>query len=120
MKSNRTHQPPPRVENLGEGTFYYNLNVVKYKGINEEGVDDTYWSYDYDQVRPIYPIHLGDIQSELNKHKMNHNVNADDFLIDADNGNVQAKDKEIHFTELPTQASENARNNLKSKGWKLN
>jgi len=120
MKSNRTHQPPPRVENLGEGTFYYNLDVVKYKGVNQEGVEDPYWSYDYNQVRVKYPITLGDIQKELNSKSVAHQINVDDFIIDADSGIVQSKDKEIHFTELPSQASENARNNLKGKGWKLN
>ncbi len=120
MKSNRTHQPPPRVENLGEGTFYYNLDVVKYRPLNQDGVEEDYWAYDYIQVRVEYPITLGDIQKELNSKSVNHQVNTDDFMIDADSGKVQSADKEIKYTELPSSASEAARNNLKGKGWKLN
>lgn len=120
MKSNRTHQPPPRVENLGEGTFYYNLNVIKYKPLDMDGNEMPYDAYDYDQIRVDYPINLGSIQSHLDKEKLNHKIKTDDFIIDADSGKVQSKDKEIVFTELPTQVSENALNNLKDEGWKIN
>jgi hypothetical protein len=121
MKSNRTHTPPPRVENLGENTFYYNFNVVKYRPKDEDGNDMTYWGWDYDQVKVSYPITIGDIKRELNAKGHQHEVNSDEILIEADVNKVQSPEKSIDYTNsLPTNASEQARNNLKDKNWKLN
>ena len=120
IEANRTHTPPPRVENLGEGTFYYNLDVVRYRPKDEQGNDMPYYAYDYLQVRVQYPIKLGEIQRALKGKGIAHQINADDFLIDADSGKVQAKEKEIDYTDfLPTTASEKARQNLINKNWKL-
>jgi len=121
MKSNRTHTPPPRVENLGENNFYYNFNVVKYHPKDQDGNDFTYWGWDYDQVRVSYPVTIGDIKKELNAKGHQHEVNADEILIEADADKVQSPDKSIDYkNSLPTNASEQARNNLKGKNWKLN
>ena len=121
MKSNRTHTPPPRVENLGENTFYYNFNVVKYRPKDQDGIDMTYWGWDYEQVRVSYPITIGDIKRELNSKGHQHEVNSDEILIEADANKVQSPEKSIDYTNsLPTSSSEQARNNLKDKNWKLN
>ncbi len=120
-KSNRTHMPPPRVENLGEGTFFYNFDVVKYRPKDEEGNDMPYWAWDYEQVRVQYPVTIGDIQKELNSKGHPHDVNVDEVLIEADADQVQSPDKSIDYTgKAPTNASEAARTNLKDKDWKLN
>ena len=121
MKSNRTHTPPPRVENLGENTFYYNFNVVKYRPKDQDGNDMTYWGWDYEQVRVSYPITIGDIKKELNAKGHQHEVNSDEISIEADANKVQSPEKSIDYTNsLPTSSSEQARNNLKDKNWKLN
>lgn len=66
MKANRTHQAPPKIEDLGDGTFYYNFNIVE--GQTEEGEV----SYDYDQVRCSYPIEAKKIQKCLNNENYEH------------------------------------------------
>lgn len=66
MKSNRTHTPPPKIEDLGDGTSYYNFNVV------ESETEDGYPSFDYDQVRVSNPVTLGKIQVALNQEGYDH------------------------------------------------
>lgn len=66
MKSNRIHTPPPKVEDLGDGTSHYNFDVVE--GSTEEG--DA--SYDYEQVRVSNPVTLEKVQHELIKEGYKH------------------------------------------------
>jgi len=122
MKSNRTHHPPPRVENLGQGQFYYNFNVVKYRPKDEQGNDFDYWAWNYEQVRVFYPVTIAEIKKEMNaKDRGDVEVNIDEILIDADNGSVQSDDKVLNLSgDIPTVASVNAQNSLKDKDWKLN
>ena len=120
IKTNRTHMPPPRVENLGEGTFYYNFNVVKYRPKDENGNDMPYWAWDYDQVRVQHPVTIGDIQKQINNKGHKHEVNIDEVLIEADANQVQSPDKHIDYTgKVPTAVSESARVSLKNKNWEL-
>ena len=67
MKSNRTHQYPPVIENLGDGTFYHNFNVVESTVEEEEGGQAAFKSYDYDQVRCNYPVEVAKIQACVDK-----------------------------------------------------
>lgn len=66
MKSNRTQAPPPKIEDLGDGTFFYNFDVTEEIKENEET------SYNYEQVRCNYPIVLEEIQAALIKENYNH------------------------------------------------
>lgn len=59
MKSNRTHTPPPKIEDLGDGTSYYNFNVV------EAEAEEGYPSFDYEQVRVENPVTIEKIQEAL-------------------------------------------------------
>jgi len=66
MKSNRTQAPPPKIEDLGDGTFYYNFDVVEEEKENEET------SYNYEQVRCNLPVNLEEIQSAVIAENYNH------------------------------------------------
>jgi len=66
MKSNRTQAAPPKIEDLGDGTYYYNFDVVEETKENEE------ISYNYQQVRCNYPIVLEEIQAALINENYNH------------------------------------------------
>jgi hypothetical protein len=66
MKSNRTQAAPPKIEDLGDGSFYYNFDVVEGETQNEE------ISYNYQQVRCNYPIVLEEIQAALINENYNH------------------------------------------------
>lgn len=73
MKSNTTHNPPiTPIENLGDGTFYYNFDVVHSVIQDDEGYE--YDNYDYEQVRCSYPIDIDEIQEEVNKEGYDHKV----------------------------------------------
>lgn len=73
MKANTTHNPPTTpIENLGDGTFYYNFNVVHSVVTDDEGAQ--YDNYDYEQVRCNYPVDENEIQEEVNKEGYDHNV----------------------------------------------
>lgn len=55
MKSNRTHTPPPELEDLGNGTTYYNFDVIQsQREDDDEGVITQ--NYDYDQVTVENPV----------------------------------------------------------------
>jgi len=71
MKSERLNTPPPQIEDLGEGTYYYNFNVVE--SITEEG--DT--KYNYDQVRCTLPVDALAIQTAVDIEGYEHTVNLD-------------------------------------------
>lgn len=66
MKANRTHQAPPKIEDLGDGTFYYNFNIEESE--NEEGESN----FDYQQVRCKYPVSAEKIQDCLNREGYAH------------------------------------------------
>lgn len=74
-KSNRTHQAPPVIENLGDGSFYYNFNVVE-SPIDDDNdpATDEGSQYDYEQVRCKYPVDEAVIQECLDKEGYNHQV----------------------------------------------
>ncbi len=66
MKSNRTHTFPPVVEDLGDGTFFYNFDVIE--SLTEEGDPE----YNYQQVRCDYPVDIQKIQVCLEKENYEH------------------------------------------------
>lgn len=80
MKANRTgvNNPPPRIEDLGDGSFYYNFNVVQTEMEldSQEETSDVNW--DYDQVRCYYPINIEEIQNAVDEAGYNHTVKIDE------------------------------------------
>lgn len=68
MEANRTHQAPPVIEDLGDGTFYYNFNVLESEG------EDGSPSFDYNQVRCAYPVDETEIQQSVNDQNYQHLV----------------------------------------------
>jgi hypothetical protein len=75
MKANRTHTPPPKIEDLGDGTFYYNFNIVESVVTPEEGED--YMNYDYEQVRCHYPLDEVEIHTNVDAEGYDHTINLD-------------------------------------------
>ncbi len=77
MKANRTgkNNPPPQIENLKDGTFYYNFNAVHTQVRTEGGGKDDNW--DYDQVRLPYPVDQSEIQQKVNQEGYEHTVELD-------------------------------------------
>lgn len=65
-KSNRVNSFPPVIEQLGDGTFYYNFDVIESE--TEEGER----AFDYQQVRCDYPVNLQKIQDCLDKENYEH------------------------------------------------
>lgn len=73
MKSNTTHHPPKSpTEDLGDGTYYYNFDIVKTMVEDEEGGE--YPSYDYFQVRCYHPIDPVKIQEKIDTLNLDHKV----------------------------------------------
>ena len=75
-RSNRTHQAPPQIEDLGDGSFYYNFNIEEspIDDDNDPATDEGI-QYDYDQVRCKYPVDPVVIQECINKEGYEHQVN---------------------------------------------
>ncbi len=73
-KSNRTHQAPPIIEDLGEGSFYYNFNVVESLMDDEETMQ-----YDYEQVRCDYPVDKAVIQACVDMEGYTHEVDLSGY-----------------------------------------
>lgn len=69
MKSNRTHTPPPVIEDLGDGTSHYNFDVINSQREDEDSVTEN---YDYDQVTVVNPVTLEKIKEELLKEGYDH------------------------------------------------
>lgn len=69
MKSNRTHTPPPVLEDLGNGTTYYNFDVVHSQREDDDVITQN---YDYDQVTVENPVTLEKIKEELLKEGYDH------------------------------------------------
>ena len=73
MKSNTTHNAPiTPIEDLGDGTFYYNFNVVHEVVTDEHG--SQYDNYDYDQIRCEYPVSVENIQQKIDNENYVHTV----------------------------------------------
>lgn len=68
-KSNCTHTRPPKIENLGDGSFFYNFDVKESE--TESGVSE----FDYNQVRCFLPVSVAKIQKCIDKEGYSHNVN---------------------------------------------
>lgn len=77
MRANRTGEknPPPKIENLKDGSFYYNFNVERTR-LNKTG-GGKYTNWDYNQVRCNYPIDIQEIQEEVDKQGYDHTVNLE-------------------------------------------
>ena len=74
-KSNRTHTPPPVIEELGDGTFYYNFDVVEtHIDTDNDPATDEGLQYDYEQVRCDYPVDQVKIQERVDSEGYNHQV----------------------------------------------
>lgn len=71
MKSNRTHEMPPKIEDLGDGTSYYNFDVV------ESLAEGGYPSFDYEQVRVENPVTIGKIREALLVEGYDHEPTID-------------------------------------------
>ena len=75
MKANRTgkYNEPPQIEDLKDGTFYYNFNVEKdYIKTDNSPRMDVDWSYN--QVRLSYPLNIDKIQAEVTRQGYEHKV----------------------------------------------
>lgn len=72
MKSQRTGQSPPVIEDLGDGTFYYNFEVVETEDVSEKG--DVTKQFAYDQVRCSFPVNVQEIQQATVLEGYNHTV----------------------------------------------
>jgi len=72
--TNADHKPNP-IENLGDGTYHYNFDVVQEE--TEKGNSES-WSYN--QVRLPYPIDIERIQNKININKFNHTVNESEVI----------------------------------------
>lgn len=59
MKSSTTHAAPPKIEDLGDGSSFYNFDVIESVGEEGEAV------FDYDQVRVKNPVTLAKVQAAL-------------------------------------------------------
>jgi hypothetical protein len=74
MKAQRTHEPPVKINDLGDGTFHYNFDIVESEqhqnqnqneNLTEETNPEIILQYNYDQVRCEYPVELEKIQEAL-------------------------------------------------------
>ena len=75
MKSNRTHNAPPVIEKLGDGTFFYNFDIVETPIDNDnDPVTAEGLQYDYEQVRCDYPVDHVKIQNLVDSEGYNHQV----------------------------------------------
>lgn len=75
MIANRTgeHNPPPQIEDLGDGSFYYNFNVSK-TFQREEGTSKVEVNWIYNQVRCKFPLKVEEIQEKVNNQNYKHTV----------------------------------------------
>lgn len=75
MKANRTgkYNEPPQIEDLKDGTFYYNFNVEKdYIKTDNSPRMDVDWNYN--QVRLPYPLNIDKIQAEVTRQGYKHKL----------------------------------------------
>jgi len=79
-KSNRTHKAPPVIEQLGDGTFYYNFDIVETPIDNDnDSATDEGLQYDYEQVRCDYPVDEAKIQERVDREGYNHQVDLSGY-----------------------------------------
>lgn len=76
MKANRTYTRPPVIEDLGDGTYYYNFWIVETTVI-PEGDEESYANFDYEQVRCHYPVDEIEIQTNVDAEGYDHIINLD-------------------------------------------
>lgn len=70
MKTNGDFDPP-QIQDLGDRTYFYNFNVEK-RTVGEG--NESYDTYDYDQVRLPYPVDAEAIQAEVDAQGFDHIV----------------------------------------------
>lgn len=76
MKSNTTYHPPViPVEDLGDGSYYYNFDIIETLIVDEDS-GDTHPSYDYNQIRLKFPIDIDEIQEHVNTINPSHKVDV--------------------------------------------
>lgn len=75
MKANRTGEGnnPPTIEDLKDGTFYYNFGIKK-TFLKSESSNDVYPEWHYSQVRLAYPVDKESIQNEVDRNGFKHKV----------------------------------------------
>lgn len=73
MESQRTQIVPPKIEDLGDGTFYYNFDIVRSEK-TEIMSNVVTIQFNYEQVRCNYPVDSQEIQAALNLEGYNHIV----------------------------------------------
>ena len=79
-KSNRTHNVPPVIEKLGDGTFYYNFDVVETAIDNDNDPATAEGNqYDYEQVRCDYPVDQVKIQERVDLEGYSHSVDLSGY-----------------------------------------
>lgn len=62
IRTNRTNTEPPQIEELGDGSYYYNFNIDHTVLATDSGSVDN---YDYDQVRLELPVNKKKIQAAV-------------------------------------------------------
>lgn len=75
--TNADHKPET-IENLGDGTFHYNFDVVRDE---KEKENENSESWSYNQVRLPYPIDVQAIQDEININGFKHKVNESEVIL---------------------------------------
>jgi len=73
MKSNRVRIFPPVIEDLGDGTYYYNFDVVTSE------TEDKEVRFDYEQVRCEFPVVIEAIEAALATEGYVHNVDLSGY-----------------------------------------
>lgn len=73
MRSQRTTTAPPIIEDLGDGTFYYNFSVTSATMTDIMGNSPTL-IFSYEQVRCKYPVVLTDVQQAVDLEMYIHTV----------------------------------------------
>lgn len=78
MKSSTTHVAPPKVEDLGDGSSFYNFDVIESEGEEGEAI------FDYDQVRVANPVTRAKVQAALLAAGYEHEPELDEEVHEPD------------------------------------
>lgn len=70
MESQRTGNAPQVIENLGDGSFHYNFNIIEDQEVDEN--EQVTKRFVYNQVRCNYPVNEQEIQEALTLEGYNH------------------------------------------------
>lgn len=62
---------PAKIENLGDGTYHYNFNIVHKRVTEDRQTTDT---WNYNQVRLSYPVIIEQIQEKLDNKNYIHDA----------------------------------------------